>query len=538
MKSIFIAIALVAWLAIALPPAAAQEPATFVYATEDGPRFTVTDRGLSEVRINDQVAAAGEWTLGDAGQTFPSVRTEATVGELQSSSLERIDDRTVRVEQVFHGATATFEYRFDGEDVHIQARVENHHPSAELMAPSFGSLTLHLVGKTRDNSPMHTPKYIEQGRGLRGYCYPSHTNGYMGVYTAGETFGVGMTPTAEWIERVLFWRQPAGESRQSLRFIVLKPVPAEGAVTIRCVLRFSDNTDWKHLLAPYKQAFWKIHKRMHYRPDFRPWASFFGPSSPTHINTENPFGFNGSRRRFDTAEGVDAFCDHMIPKLKEAGAAGVLLWQPQGWEPRGQLYRSDLQVWPPQVREHLPELMRRFKEADLRLGLLARPAQFHIRVDWNNDWTFEGLAENPQTMHFVWQRFKWALDQGFDAFYLDSVGNDYNDVKIMQALRKRLGPDVQTYIEHDCDAVLPYSGVYSAANDAIYDWLLPYVDAVYPTDPDDIDKRIERGTSPLIADYKFGEAVDRLRALTQAGRFESVEAFLGEPTPEVLRVQP
>ncbi len=525
-------------LAIAPSPAAAGDRPTFVYSAQGGPTFTVTDQGLSEVRINGELAAEGEWTLGDAGTTFPSVRSDATAGELQSSSLKRIDDRTVRVEQVFEGARAVYTYGFDGEDVRIKARVENHHRSAELTAPSFGPLMLRLEGETRDNAPMHSVKYIKQGRGLRGYCYPSHMNGYMGVYTAGETFGVGMTPTAERIERVLFWRQSAGESHQRLRFITLNPVPPEGAVTIRCRLRFSDNTDWKHLLVPYKEAFWKIHKRMHYRPDFRPWASFFGPSSPRHVRPDNPLGYNGSRRRLDTEEGVDAFCDHLIPKLKEAGAAGVLMWQPQGWEPRGQLYRSDFQIWPPQVREHLPELMRRFKEADLRLGLLARPAQFHLRVGWKQDWTFEGLAENPATMRFVWQRFKWALDQGFDAFYLDSVGNDYNDVKIMQALRKKLGPDVQTFIEHDCDAVLPYSGVYSPSHSAIYDWLMPYIVAVHPTEPSEIDKKIERGTSPLVADYKFGEAVNRLRELSEAGRFDSTEAFLGRPTPEERRAAP
>ena len=516
-------IAIIATLIVMALTGHAQEN-RFTCSSGTGVTYVVTESGLTEVRIGEDLVASGSWSAGDAGRYFPSVNTPAGVGKRTESALEKIGSSRVEVRHEYDGATARFRYSFDGEDVHVEARVENHHRSAPLEAISFGGLTLQFASKARDNSPMHSTNYIEQ-MPLRNYCYPSHFQRHMGVYAAGEKFGVGMVSTAPRIERNLWWRRGASDKenphQQGLTYIVAEPIPYRGARTFTYALRFSPKTDWKHLLAPYKEQFWKIHGEMHYEPDYRPWARFGGPTQPKQSSPDNPLGYNGFFRRLDLEEGVETFCDRMVPNLKKAGAAGVIFWQPQGYDPRGQLYRADFQVWPPQVREHLPELVRRFKEADLRLGLLARVGQFPVRVSWRKDWTFHASARNPRTMHFVWQRFKWARDQGFDAFYIDSFGHSYGDVVLLRKLRERLGPEPQTFVEHDVDAVLPYSGLYSPPKSVIYRWLVPHIASIHPTgpSPEQIQKRIRQGILPLIADYQLDDAAAVLRKHSSEGDF-------------------
>ena len=46
-------------------------------------------------------------------------------------------------------------------------------------------------------------------------------------------------------------------------------------------------------------------------------------------------------------------------------------------------------------------------------------------------------------------------------FYLDSFGSSIEDVRLMQFLREKLGPDVLTFSEHQFDALMPFSGGYS-----------------------------------------------------------------------------
>ena len=53
------------------------------------------------------------------------------------------------------------------------------------------------------------------------------------------------------------------------------------------------------------------------------------------------------------------------------------------------------------------------------------------------------------------------IDKGCTIFYLDSFGDSYEDVELMQYLRKQMGPAIQTFCEHQCDAIMPYSGGYS-----------------------------------------------------------------------------
>ncbi len=91
------------------------------------------------------------------------------------------------------------------------------------------------------------------------------------------------------------------------------------------------------------------------------------------------------------------------------------------------------------------------------------------------------------------KRFQNMVKKGCSLFYLDSFGSDLEHVKLMRVLREKLGPDVLTFAEHQCDAILPYSGGYSETtfqaakgeqkpgyriwsgleNWEIYQWLVP-----------------------------------------------------------------
>ena len=61
----------------------------------------------------------------------------------------------------------------------------------------------------------------------------------------------------------------------------------------------------------------------------------------------------------------------------------------------------------------------------------------------------------------IWRRFDNMIQKGCSLFYLDSFGDSLEDVKLMRWLREKLGPDIRTYCEHQCDAIVPFSGGYS-----------------------------------------------------------------------------
>jgi hypothetical protein len=61
----------------------------------------------------------------------------------------------------------------------------------------------------------------------------------------------------------------------------------------------------------------------------------------------------------------------------------------------------------------------------------------------------------------LWRRFDNMIQKGCTLFYLDSFGGSYEDVILMRWLRQKLGPDILTFAEHQCDASLPFSGGYT-----------------------------------------------------------------------------
>jgi hypothetical protein len=84
-----------------------------------------------------------------------------------------------------------------------------------------------------------------------------------------------------------------------------------------------------------------------------------------------------------------------------------------------------------------------------------------VRQDWKHDEIININLDDPSHRDMLWRRFKNMMDRGCTLFYLDSFGSEFEDVKLMRSLRQKLGPDILTFAEHQCDALLPYSGGYS-----------------------------------------------------------------------------
>ena len=93
--------------------------------------------------------------------------------------------------------------------------------------------------------------------------------------------------------------------------------------------------------------------------------------------------------------------------------------------------------------------------------MTARPADLALRLDWKQDQVIPINADDPAHREMLWRRFQKMIDRGCTLFYLDSFGADLEHVKLMRFLRERMGRKILTFTEHQCDAILPYSGGYS-----------------------------------------------------------------------------
>lgn len=137
------------------------------------------------------------------------------------------------------------------------------------------------------------------------------------------------------------------------------------------------------------------------------------------------------------------------------------MWGQGGENPRGQMYRPDFDVLPPQVDSNWGIIASRFKAAGLKLGVATRPHDVVTPLDWKTDQTISINPDDAGHRDMLWKRYSNMINRGCSMFYLDSFGDAFEDVKLMRFLREKLGPDVLTFCEHQTDAIMPYSGGYS-----------------------------------------------------------------------------
>lgn len=476
-----------------------NEAGTFIYQTSRGISFHVAREGLSSIRIGQRELASGGWSVFNAENWFKdsgsgAVKTEPVVNK----SLEVLAANRVRVRHVAGDVVCVADYTFDGEDVTISSRIENNHSSEPINVVGFSGLVFHFDRPPLGLMQVQHISYF-QAHGL-GLCHPSFWSKIGGSYAADDFIGVGVSPwKIGWTRSLILWDYSSWEPEKRekypdrrLIYFVGSPIPARGAATIDLKIRISPNRDWKHLLEIYREHFRATFGAARYQADYRWIASDYMNHSQQVVSPANPYGFHGGHRRIDLSEGVESFCETLVPRLKSAGGQGVILWGQGGDDPRGAMYRPDFDVLPPEVEQNWPLLAQRFREAGLKLGVTTRPADLALRRNWRSDQVIHINADDPEHREMLWRRFKNMIDKGCTIFYLDSFGADLEHVKLMRDLRKRMGPEILTFAEHQCDAMLPFSGGYSETtfsakgkngpqyrvwsgidNWEIYQWLVP-----------------------------------------------------------------
>jgi len=479
--------------------AVGDRPARFVHRSPQGVEFEVTAEGLAAIRTRGRTLASGGWTLFNAEHWFKDAGSGAVeTGPIKEKSLEVLGPHLVRVRHAGGQVVTTTDYAFDGEDVTISARVENNHPSEPLNVAGFSGLTFDFDRPPEGLMQVQHISYF-QAHGLK-LCHPGFWSPIGGSYALDDTVGVGVSPwKTGWTRTLILWDYDSWEPnarekspRRRLIYFVAAAVPAHGARTFEMRLRVSPDRDWRHLLAPYREHFQATFGPVRYAADYRWIASDYMNHSQQAISATNPYGFHGDHHRLDLREGADAFCQTLIPALKSAGGQGVILWGQGGDDPRGAMYRPDFDILPPEVERNWPLLADRFREAGLKLGVATRPADLALRLDWKQDQVIPLNADDPAHREMLWRRFQRMIDHGCTLFYLDSFGDDLENVKLMRYLRERMGRKILCFAEHQCDAILPYSGGYSETtfqaagsggfeyrvwsgveNWRIYQWLVP-----------------------------------------------------------------
>jgi hypothetical protein len=235
-------------------------------------------------------------------------------------------------------------------------------------------------------------------------------------------------------------------------------------------IRISKDITWQHLLAPYKESFQSIVGPVQYTKDDRT-TSHFSSTDESWVRPDNPYGFydivgdpTSGWRRFDQdvneTRGVRGFVNVVGNSLNDVTGQGCILWYVQGFNPRGAIYRTDFDIFPPEVEKNLPTLIAGFAAKNLRIGLATRPGEGTERVSWLKDDTMRLAHQSLSQMNRLWSRFEKMIKLGFNIFYLDTFGLDYNDYQIMKMLRAKMGPDIPTFSEFGSDLMLPYSGKY------------------------------------------------------------------------------
>ncbi len=448
--------------------AAAPGAPGVTHRTGSGVTYEVTAEGLSRIAVGDRTVAEGGWSCFNAEHWFRDGGSgEVDTKDLASKSVEALPGGGARVRHRRGDVVCTATYTFDGEDVLISARIENRHAAEPMNVTGFRGLTFHFDRPPEGLMQVQHISYF-QAHGVE-LCHPGHWSKFGGSYAVDGSVGVGTTPLRTGLTRTLTlwdyasWAQDkrAKLPKRRLIYFVVARVPARGANTFDVRLRVSPDRRREHLLAPYREHFRATFGEVRYEADARWIATAYVNRNQESISPANPYGLHGGFRRIDTDEGLDAFCETVIPALKEHGGQGVILWGQGGDDPRGAMYRPDFDVLPPEIEKRFPELCRRFAAAGLKVGVCTRPRHLAVRKTWRRDRIIDINPDDPGHRRMLLDRFKTMMDMGCRLFYLDSFGSRFEDVKLMRHLRAGLGRDVLTFAEHQCDAIMPYSGGYS-----------------------------------------------------------------------------
>jgi hypothetical protein len=339
---------------LASGPARAGEQ--LVYKTPRGVEFRVTADGLASIRHGGRELVSGGWSVFNAEHWFKDCGVRKVMaGKVQDKAIQVLKAGRAKVRHVKDDVVCIAEYTFAGEDVTIDARIENNHPDAAMQAVGFSGLTFTFASPPQGLMYVQHISYF-QAHGI-GLCHPGHWAKIGGSWAADDSIGVGTTPWRTGLARTLTlwdyasWAPDKREKlpQRKLLYFAIGEVPPRGARTVSLRLRVSPNRDWKHLLAPYREHFRKTFGAVRYKADDRWIATDYLNHSQKAVGPGNPYGFHGGHRRIDTPDGAKKFCETLIPGLKAANGQGVIVWGQGGDDPRRCMYRPDFDVLPPEV---------------------------------------------------------------------------------------------------------------------------------------------------------------------------------------------
>jgi hypothetical protein len=162
--------------------------------------------------------------------------------------------------------------------------------------------------------------------------------------------------------------------------------------------------------------------------------------SPEWVNTANPYGY-GPSRRFDTADGTNAFINsYLVPGIN-AGCKGIIYWQPHGIDDKP---AYSWRFW----KDFVGKLQLRDAAANNNIanGLLAQPHYIPPAIGNDIATTWQVFAADSRS-HF-----------GSKLWYFDSFGWTPSDQKLLSSIRK-LNSDV-IFTEHATDYTSRLAGLY------------------------------------------------------------------------------
>ena len=531
-------------LAVLVLPFRTGVAAELTFRTPAGIVYLVNADGLASIRQerDGRELARGGWRFVNAESLFElgpgTVRAAVNPPE---KTCEVIAPDHARVRHAGGGdVAAVYDYTFAGEDVTVRARVENNHADAPVAVAGFSGLSFLFHGPPRGQMPGWHVSYLRHvGRDI---FHPGFHVRIGGTWGTDGTFGVGASPVNTGLARTLLhWDRNWGVADllrdagpRSLSYYVLQEIPAGGARTFAMRLRVSPDTGWRHLMEPYREHFRATFgDGLRYRADHRFLVQGV-VADPTWRKEGNPHGYQESRR-LDLPAGAAAYVGEQARKLHAGNGQGLMLWAQGGGDPRGAMYRPDFDLLPPETEANWPAIVKRLADDGLSLGVTARPGDFAFRLDWKTDGTLRLDAHDPAHVAMTARRFERMRGLGCKTFYLDSFGASLEDVVIMRALRARLGPEVPTFTEHPCDAILPDTGAYfemswaGGADDAralawgldwfweFARWLLPEAGSTVvlrkpgPDRAADLRWLYGHHLSPMLADHDYGLPPERLR---------------------------
>jgi hypothetical protein len=511
-----------------LSPCAA---ATFTYTSPStGLSYSITAENIT-VTLDGKTVMSGQWTISGAAATFAIEDAEAAPGAPITRSMEVINQHSVRLTQKYKNWSAVHTLVMNGEDLQISSAVQNIDDPLPLRMVRLSGLTVHFPVRPAGFVPSFHWTYLRQvGAAI---MHPSRWAPIGAVYASHGDLGFSAF-TSSHLDRQKFFHCPWEKdgvipAACAIEMFIPDPIESGQSKTFNIHIRLSKNGDWKHLLAPYKETFDRVIGKQQYVAEDRP-AAFFASADRAWVRDDNPHGFNDGGgtsiwRRFDQAGGVEEFLARVADPLKEAGGQGCIFWILQGHNPRGAMYRPDFDVFPPEIAANIPALTKGFAARNLRAGLCARPGEAVDRTDWKTDDTFRLHADSKSQMDRLWSRFDRTIKMGFNLYYLDSFGENYNDYLIMKMLRKKMGPNILTYSEFGSDVILPFSGRYLEHRDGSIMWITPQLleiqrwlvpDASFVCkflDETSIEQMGEKRLTPLIEDHQIKEKVSALKSL-------------------------